>query len=340
MTIRSALRIAFFGSDRFSVYSLNHLLKLRNRRPELIESIDVVTRKLKPKGRNLKVMEDLPVGEFATQNNVNVLRADNTPEILDCLGYGNQFNLAIAVSYGKLIPKLFLDQLDFGGLNVHPSLLPRYSGSSPIQKALINDDEHTGVTVQTLHPTKFDKGQIISQSNPINIEDQDNYFTLEAKLGEFGGRLLANTLENGKYHDSIPLKSNYEYSLASKINPSQAQISWDTNKSRQIRRLSDALGPTYTYIYCAPFKKKMGGFKRVILQDIQEIPALEKSNNTSGSFRLNEQQNTIEIFTVDGAISVGKLTFECCTVEDAKTFYKRLNKRIHNAEYVFTSDPK
>lgn len=328
-----SLRIAFFGSDRFSIQSLVHLLRLQAKSPQLVGSIDVITRKLKPQGRNLKLLQDLAVGEFATTNKVNVIRADTLSEIIDCLKQ-NQFNIAVAVSYGKLIPRAFLDEMEFGGLNVHPSLLPRYSGSSPIQNALMNDDKYTGVTVQTLHPTKFDKGQIIKQSEEIPIEDSDNYSTLESKLGDLGGELLSNVLENGLYINPPMTPAKYDYSLASKIDPTRAQISWDAT-SRQIKRLSDALGPLYTHIYCNPLKKnKTGTFKRVILQGIQESrPA--SVNSEIGSFVFNEATSTIDITTSDGTISVRSLTFECFNVEDANTFFKRVNKRTNKASHNF-----
>lgn len=282
----------------------------------------------------MKLLQDLPVGEFATSKLVNVFRADSSSEILDCLKH-QQFNLAVAVSYGRLIPQEFLEQMEFGGLNVHPSLLPKYSGSSPIQNALLNDDKYTGVTVQTLHPTKFDRGQIISQSDQIPIEHNDNYASLESKLGDLGGELLSKVIENRLYINPPVVEAKYEYSLASKIDPSRAQVFWNM-PSRQIKRLSDALGPVYTYIYCKPLKKgKDGVLKRVILQQVQDHK-VNSANSEIGSFALNESTNTIDVTTIDGIISIESLTFECCSVEDAKTFFKRLNKRTNRASHTFT----
>ena len=109
------------------------------------------------------------------------MRADTSQEITQ-LSEQYLFNLVIAVSYGRLIPSTFIQHCKYGGLNVHPSLLPKYSGSSPLQYALLNDDKFTGCTVQTLHPTKFDHGDIIIQSSEIPILDDDNSVSLFKNL--------------------------------------------------------------------------------------------------------------------------------------------------------------
>ncbi|EGV63968.1 Methionyl-tRNA formyltransferase [Yamadazyma tenuis] len=328
------LQIAFFGSDRFSVAALDHVLRLKAHTP-LIESVHVITRSIKPKGRKLVTYEDLPVGLFAASNGVSVLRADSPSEINRLLDQF-RFNLAVAVSYGQLIPSHFISAMQFGGLNVHPSLLPKYSGSSPIHYALINDDKFTGVSVQTLHPTKFDRGDILLQSQPVEIQDTDNYTSLESKLGDIGGEALTQVLNQGLYRETKPLVPQTKYSTAFKINTSMAQVKWDQT-SRQIRRLGDALGPLHTYVRCNPSKKlnsKSPVYKRVILEDLKEIDNGVYAE--LGVFSLDRATNTITAGTGDGALSIGSLTFECCKAEDANSFYKRFPKRTNKADFQFT----
>lgn len=265
------LNIAFFGSGNFSVASLNKILELKDRCPEKVSSVKVITRSIKPSGRYMKTLSELPVSEFAMNHDIPILRADSSNEILELIG-GNNFNLTIAVSYGKLIPAAFLNSCTYGGLNVHPSLLPKYSGSSPIQYALLNDDKTTGVTVQTLHPTKFDHGKIIAQSYEMEIKDGDNFDSLSDKLAQEGGDLLLEVINKGLFlNTSLP--NNNERSIAPKIDKSRSQALWHDYSARQVKRLYDALGPIYTFLNTRT--KKKGRFveekKRVILSSVTEL---------------------------------------------------------------------
>ena len=74
---------------------------------------------------------------------------------------------------------------------MHPSLLPKYRGSSPIQHALYNRDSHTGVSIITLDPNKFDKGKILKQAQHPEVIDNETYASLSEKLANLGGKLLA-----------------------------------------------------------------------------------------------------------------------------------------------------
>ncbi|PSK40590.1 methionyl-tRNA formyltransferase [Candidozyma pseudohaemuli] len=269
MTILPALRIAFFGSDKFSVTSLRRLYDLHERNPLLVSSIKVITRSIKPTGRNLKNMVDVPIGEYAQQRGIQTFRSDSLSQTLDILDT-EEFDLAVAVSYGKLIPGGFLNSMKYGGLNVHPSLLPMYRGSSPIQYALMDDLKETGVSLQTLHPTKFDHGLILLQSQPVSIREDDNFISLSERLGEAGAELLTSAIEKGLYADPVkPLQLHFAPSLAPKITPKMAQIDWNKT-ARQIKRLSDALGPLHVYkeVDITKKKKRVHELQKVIINDI------------------------------------------------------------------------
>lgn len=118
------LKIAFFGSDNFSVASLNKLIQYQKKNPDKVDSVHVITRSLKPQGRYMKTVQDLPVGKFSSQQGLSIMRADTSQEIRQ-LSEQYLFNLVIAVSYGRLIPSTFIQHCKYGGLNVHPSLLPK-----------------------------------------------------------------------------------------------------------------------------------------------------------------------------------------------------------------------
>ncbi|KAI5970318.1 hypothetical protein CANMA_000671 [Candida margitis] len=257
--------------DTLRISSQLSILELRDGCPDKVSSVKVITRSIKPSGRYMKTFTELAASEFAIKHDIPILRADSSKDIL-ALTSSNNFNLTIAVSYGKLIPAAFLSSCKYGGLNVHPSLLPRYSGSSPIQYALLNDDKTTGVTVQSLHPTKFDHGSIIAQSNDIKINDTDDYDSLSDRLAQEGGSLLQGVIDRGLFlNTSLP--NTYERSLAPKIDKSKSQALWSIYTSRQIKRLYDALGPVYTFLNTKTKKKGqvVEEKKRVILGSVTDL---------------------------------------------------------------------
>ncbi|EAZ62993.2 methionyl-tRNA transformylase, partial [Scheffersomyces stipitis CBS 6054] len=341
------LNIAFFGSDSFSVQSLDRLYRYKLQHPERISSIKVVTRTIKPTGRNLKAYVDLPIGDYCKKleeslNSIPVLRADSTEDILSILN-SNTFSLAIAVSYGKLIPAKFLESCEFGGLNVHPSLLPKYSGSSPIQYTLLNDDRTAGCTVQTLHPTKFDQGNIILQSKEIPVSNKDNFESLQIRLGAIGSDLLVQVIDEGLFMENcsphLRSENKYAFSLAPKIRPSSSEIKWSIKSSLQIKRMEDALGPLHSYKFVNLKRKKkvIQENQRVILSDIEVIkcgyyPSISKP----GQFCLEDSSNPrLIIKTVDGHIGVRKLKFQACKEEVPEVFLKALAKRSGDTPHQF-----
>lgn len=174
---REPLKIAFCGSDYFSTESFKRVLEYQSAHRDEIESVDLITRLPKPKGRGRAHVEETIIQKYT-----NSLSINTPPESIQCftpesdqefidLAHARNYNLVIAVSYGRLIPAQFLELLKYGGLNVHPSLLPRYRGAAPLHAALLNNDEYTGVSVQTLHPTKFDQGYVLYQTPEVPIAD-------------------------------------------------------------------------------------------------------------------------------------------------------------------------
>ncbi|CAN3371582.1 hypothetical protein DIURU_004022 [Diutina rugosa] len=331
---RTGLRIAFFGSDGFSVASLQHLHKLHQDQPGVVDAIDVVSRTIKPTGRGMKQKKELPIGECAQALGLTVRRADSADDIIR-LGDENDYNMVVAVSYGQLIPAAFISRCEYGGLNVHPSLLPKYSGSSPIQYALLNDDLATGVTVQSLHPTKFDHGDIIVQSDPVAIHAHDNYASLAERLGDLGGRHLASVLANQWYLPTHPrVKKTYEFSLARKIKPAQLQINWHQLDSRQVKRMYDALGPLYTYKFVDLPKKRKQEYQRVILSGITEADGGKEL--APGQFAINASTGNLEVGCADDSkISVTKVKQQCCEEETPAKFTGSLRKRTGDTDPVF-----
>src|SRR3989344_6648746 len=148
----------FWGTSPFSIGILD-AFKEGGITPDVI-----ITAPDKPKGRNLMITPP-QVKIWAKQNNIPVLQPETLDDsfLADFKNFVNLMNLKLAVvaSYGKIIPRVILDMPKYGTLNVHPSLLPRLRGASPIQSAILSEDT-TGVTIMLLDD-KMDHGPIVAQ---------------------------------------------------------------------------------------------------------------------------------------------------------------------------------
>lgn len=110
-------------------------------------------------------------------------------------------NLVIAVSFGLFVPPRILRLARYGGLNVHPSLLPDLRGPAPIEHAILKGRHHTGVSIQTLHPAHFDRGTILAQTPSPGVEILHGMTsaTLQRLLAEMGAELLLHVLRERKF---------------------------------------------------------------------------------------------------------------------------------------------
>ncbi|KAI1639981.1 Formyltransferase [Biscogniauxia mediterranea] len=154
------LNILFCGSDGFSCAMLErlHAEHLHNR--ELIRSIEVVVRPGKRIGRGLKMTHDPPVRSLAEHLGLPIHIRDT----FTGWDMPSSTNLIVAVSFGLRVPERLLRASRYGGLNVHPSLLPDLRGPAPLHHALLRRRALAGVTLQTLHPALFDHGVVLAQT--------------------------------------------------------------------------------------------------------------------------------------------------------------------------------
>ncbi|KAF8459115.1 formyl transferase, partial [Terfezia claveryi] len=238
------LRILFCGSDHFSATSLKALYKEHKRDPHLIESIDVVTRVDKRVGRGLRTIKEVPAKIAAEELKLPLHEIDTFTGWHPPTPLGGPLNLIVAVSFGRRVPARILNYTLYGGINVHPSLLPTFRGAAPIYHALLNNASFTGVTIQTLHPVLFDHGTILSQSPEIPIPKGIDYQTLHDSLAILGAQMLVHTCRNRLFQEPCQvIESKYPPSEAPKINPEHhARISWERQTAEDLERYCGTLG--------------------------------------------------------------------------------------------------
>lgn len=182
---------AFFGSDEFSIIVLKQLIAA-GFTPALC-----VTQPDKPKGRNL-VLTPTPIKEFCIGKNIPCI----TPEVLSkkeliagatTADQDVAYDFFVVASYGKIIKQNILDIPERGCLNVHPSLLPKLRGASPIETAILNDMKETGVTIM-LMDAMMDHGPILMQKTHTYAEWPGSKQTVHDELATLGGQMLAETI--------------------------------------------------------------------------------------------------------------------------------------------------
>ncbi|MBI4066177.1 methionyl-tRNA formyltransferase, partial [Candidatus Gottesmanbacteria bacterium] len=185
-------RIIFFGSTGDSVSVLEKLITPRVRA--------VVTQPARPVGRK-QMLTPTPVETWAKARGIAVLSFPSDPEkpwlyaderqVIDAL-QPLKANLLVSACYGQKIPWETIRQARFGGLNVHPSLLPRWRGADPVPWAILAGDHQTGVTVATLSE-KFDEGAVVAQKK-FPIIDSDTSDALRTTLFTIGADLLMEVI--------------------------------------------------------------------------------------------------------------------------------------------------
>lgn len=182
------MKILFFGTPRFAEIILQGLFDNN------FDVVGVVCQNDKPAGRGNK-MKTPHIVEIAREKGVPVYQFEKIREHIEDFK-AIDYDLAVTASYGKILPKSFLDLKPC--INVHPSMLPKYRGATPIQSALLNGDTMTGVTIMKTE-VGMDDGDIFVQKE-VEILPEDDYVSLLDKLANVGLDLLIETLhkiENG-----------------------------------------------------------------------------------------------------------------------------------------------
>ncbi len=180
------LRIAFFGTPRFAVIILEQLEKAG-----LLPSL-IVTNPDQPKGRGLEIAPP-PVKVWAQAHNIPFIQPATLKDhtIISELRK-ERWDIFIVAAYGKILPKDIIDLPLHNTLNVHPSLLPKFRGPSPIHGAMLADEKVTGVSIMKLDE-EMDHGPVLAQET-YTVAEWPVMSELENILAEKGGALLAQTI--------------------------------------------------------------------------------------------------------------------------------------------------
>ena len=190
------MKILFMGTPDFALFSLKSLVEYSKNSD--ISICGVITQPDKPKGRGYALLPP-PVKEYALSVGLDVyqpstLKGEEFEQLLCELSP----DLIIVVAYGKILPKNVIDYPKYGCINVHGSLLPEYRGAAPMQRAIIDGKEKTGITIMYM-AEGLDTGDMLL-TREILIDENDNFENIHDKLGILGAQMLQEIipmLQNG-----------------------------------------------------------------------------------------------------------------------------------------------
>lgn len=233
------MKIIFMGTPEFAVPTLESLIESN------YEVLAVYTQPPRPAGRGQKERKS-PVHIKAEEFGITVktpksLKDENAQKQLQ--GFGA--DVCVVAAYGLILPKSVLDMAHF--INVHASLLPRWRGAAPIQRAILAGDEETGVTIMNMSEG-LDEGDMLL-SDKISI-DHMSAGELHDALSKMGGGLIIKTLKALKSGKIKPEKQPDETIYAHKIDKMEAKIDWNDNVTkieRQIRAFNPFPGAYFEY---------------------------------------------------------------------------------------------
>ena len=230
------MRIIFAGTPHFAASALAALVGEH-------QVIAVLTQPDRPAGRGMQLAES-PVKQFARPHNLTVLqpvtlKTEEAQRPLAAL----DADVMVVAAYGLILPQAVLQMPHHGCLNIHASLLPRWRGAAPIQRAILAGDTETGITIMQMDEGLDTGDMLLRQTCPISEDDTAK--TLHDKLAEIGASSILEALLLLQENRLTPIKQDNDAACyAAKLTKSEAQIDWRQD-ARQIERAVRAYNPCH-----------------------------------------------------------------------------------------------
>lgn len=304
------MRIVFMGTPDFSVPALKKIAKQH-------EVVAVVTQQDKPKGRGHKV-QFTPVKECAMELDIPVYQPSKVKdeEFVTILNELNP-DVIVVVAFGQILSEEILNLPRYGCINIHASLLPKYRGAAPIQWAVIDGEEYSGIT--TMYMEKgLDTGDIIDIAR-IPIDAKETGGSLFDKLSQTGGELILKTLKNLEEGTARRTKQNEETATyAGKITKDLGKIDFEKS-AVEIERLIRGLNPwpsAFTYL----------GGKTLKIWDADVVDLEE--DYEPGTI-VKAQKNEFIVATKDKGLRINELQLEGKKRMTINAFLNGYNIEVH-----------
>lgn len=298
------MKVIFMGTPDFSVGTLKALVEAGH------EVVLAVTQPDKPKGRG-KEMQFTPVKECATEYGIPVYQPKRIrePECVEVLR-DYEADIMVVVAFGQILPKEILEMCPYGCVNVHASLLPKYRGAAPIQWAIIDGEEVTGVTTMQMNEG-LDTGDMLLKTEVV-IEPKETGGSLHDKLSEAGAALCVETLKALEAHTVTPIpQGEMTTAYAKMLDKQLGNIDWKKSAT-EIERLIRGLSP-WPSAYTSWSGKVM---------KIWDASALEETERNVPGTIVRVEKDAFYVQTGSGLLKVSELQIPGKKRMDAGAFLR------------------
>ena len=295
------MRILFAGTPEIAVPSL----KMLSSQFEVI----VLTNGDKLSGRGRKIVFS-PVKEAALELGLRILQPKELDgelirEVLEL-----KADLLVVVAYGRIFKEEFLHAFPLGGINLHPSLLPRYRGPSPLSEAIRKGDKEIGITVQKF-AWKVDSGDILLQ-RLFSLDGRETRGSLTEKVAHLGAPLVVDAVNMiGENTNAGEAQDESKASFCKLINKDQGLISWE-KKSEEIEREIRAFSPwpgSYTYY----------SHRKLNILEVLPYKGVFENVEVGTVVRLDKEKGII-VKTGDSALAIKRLQLQAKKKMDYRAF--------------------
>lgn len=290
------------GSPKFSLETLDILNKNENINLSLVVSG-------KDKKRNRNKFKPIVVKQYALDNNIEVVTPDsvNTDEFINLLKEKN-IDYIVVVAFGQLIKEKLLEEYKNKIINLHPSSLPKYRGSSPVQFSLLNGDKKTHASAMLIEKG-MDSGDIINQKE-VEINDEDDFTSLSEKLSKIGSEVILESVLN--YDDFMKNRvkqDNDKATFTKKITKEMGKIDFNQSKEEIINKIRAFV----------EFPKAYFSYKNENVKILKASPVEIENPKISFVYKANKNDKII-IGCKNGGIRIEKIQFPGKKAMDTKSF--------------------
>ena len=280
------MNIVFFGSSSFSIPVLERLIHSKH------SVIQIVTTPDQKKGRGQKVQPSL-IKTFAEAKSIPVLAPKKLkePEIVKAI-QSLVPDILVAASYGKLIPPSIFKLPKVAALNVHPSLLPRHRGASPIQQALLEGDAKTGVSIAEI-TAELDSGDIFAQVT-VEIQPHENAQELSDRLAVLASNLIVSVVDQFSWNKvTRSPQDNSKATYAKKIDKDFGRIHWNQPANKIHNQIRACVPWPSAFTFLAG--KRLKVLEAELLRQIQTAPPGKISGIRHEGIEVQTQSGTLLI---------------------------------------------
>ena len=296
------INICFMGSPKFSLETLDILNKNENTNLSLVVSG-------KDKKRNRNKFKPTVVKQYALDNNIEVVTPDsvNTDEFINLLKEKN-IDYIVVVAFGQLIKEKLLEEYKNKIINLHPSSLPKYRGSSPVQFSLLNGEKKTHASAMLIEKG-MDSGDILNQKE-VEIKAEDDFTSLSEKLSKIGSEvILESVLNYDEFMKNRIKQDNDKATFTKKITKEMGKIDFNQSKEEIINKIRAFV----------EFPKAYFSYKNENVKILKASPVEIENPKISFVYKANKNDKII-IGCKNGGIKVEKIQFPGKKAMDTKSF--------------------